>query len=289
MKKIIALSLIVLSFSNCSNTNLNRKNAEKMISDFYEYPNVELLRISSDWIGNPIPIYYSQLVHDGYLTFKDERWRGIFYMTEKAEPFRYEPERGLIFIGNEIHFKEVTGIKFNETKNKATVYFTTARKNITAIAKSYGRTDGDTSEEQLNFELFDDGWRITERKPKNLLKKNDISFFHNDLQQNYEKNDFSKNENIYVDDPAEQDENLTKIIYTNVDNLRLRKSMGLNSGILMTLQKGTPLKLLGSQSPQKTTVYIEGKEFSDFWQKVQVLDEEGKIGWIHGCCYTNRN
>src|SRR5690554_2342318 len=87
MKRLILLFLLPLLFFGCSEKNLDRGKAEKLISGFYEYPTVEFLNISVVSMGRNVPPYYSQLVNDGYFTFKNEQWRALFFMTKNAQPY----------------------------------------------------------------------------------------------------------------------------------------------------------------------------------------------------------
>lgn len=187
MKKLVLFFIIIFSLGSCSNKDLDREKAEKLITEFYEYPNVEFFNVSMVSIGS-IPQYYSQLVHDGYFTFKNEQWRGIFFITNKAQPYLKEKfGETYTFVGNEVNIQEVTGIKLNDTKNQATVYYRTIRQNLTPIAKSYGRSESDTEEKEVHFELFDDGWRISHKKPQNIFKTADYTVLDKKYSEQLEK------------------------------------------------------------------------------------------------------
>lgn len=188
MKKLILLLLLTFVFVSCSEKNLDRGKAENLITEFYEYPNVEFLDVSIVSMGRNVPAYYSQLVNDGYFTFKNEQWRALFFMTKNAKPYlKKKYGETYTFFSNEIHFKEITGIKFNDAKTNATVYYKTIRQNLTPVAKSYGRSDSDIEEKEVHFELFDDGWRIRDKKPEEISKPADYNVFNKDFVEQLEK------------------------------------------------------------------------------------------------------
>ena len=301
MKKSLLIFVLTFSLVSCSNKDLDREKAENLIIEFYDYPNVGFLYLPLTRHGN-IPNYYSQLVHDGYFTFKNERWRGIFYITNKSLPY-LKDKRSELFISHEIDFNEITGIKFNDVKNQATVYYTTINKNLTPFAKSAGESEGEIQEKETHLELFDDGWRISDKKPKEIFKSSNYKVFDKNFleQLDNESNKISQDGKsfdtkiINIDNRQVGNES-GKIITDNnykdkvakikVDNLNVRDKPSQTAHIIDQINSGEEYSLSGKKSKNKTEVTIKGQKINEFWYEVHL--GEGIWGWIHGCCFDKK-
>lgn len=66
-----------------------------------------------------------------------------------------------------------------------------------------------------------------------------------------------------------------------VENLRLRDKPALEGETIALLKKNSLVTVKG-ESAFKTTIELNGQEISDVWFKI--ISEEGKTGWVHGCC-----
>ena len=163
MKQTILIISVALTLFSCSNGELSRGNAEDQIIEHFQYPNVELANVNYESMGrhSRIPDGYAELVTEGYLTYKDRQYALKFNRTAKAEPYLLEYKNpSFKFAGNTLDFGEITGIKMNDTKNRATAFYTTLRKDITPFGVFAKRTEGESVENEATFEKFDDGWRI---------------------------------------------------------------------------------------------------------------------------------
>jgi hypothetical protein len=161
MKKLlfIAIGFIITS---CSNKDLDRDLAESKIIEHFSIPCVEVANFHNETLGrNNIPQKYADFIMQGYIYCNSKgSWNNRYYLTEKSMP--YFSQENNIIAGNLIEFNEITGIKFNDAKNQAMVDFSIKRKGITPFGKFAERFEDETINLNLEFELFDDGWRIKE-------------------------------------------------------------------------------------------------------------------------------
>ena len=66
-----------------------------------------------------------------------------------------------------------------------------------------------------------------------------------------------------------------------VENLKLRDHPTLDGLTIALLKKDSFVNVI-EESTFKSTIELNGKEISDVWFKINT--EDGKIGWVHGCC-----
>lgn len=66
-----------------------------------------------------------------------------------------------------------------------------------------------------------------------------------------------------------------------VENLRLRDKPALDGETIALLKKDS-FVTVKEESAFKTTIELNGTEISDVWFKI--ISQEGKMGWVHGCC-----
>lgn len=170
MKKILII-LILVSYS-CSNKELSRELAKEKISVYFNMPCVETVNFQNMSLGkNIIPPKYNEMISNDLLTFDREKsWNTLYFLTRKSLPYYNKDKKK--FAGNLAEIKEITGIKFNENKTIATVYFTIIRKEITPFGLLEKRSESEIVEKNINLELFDDGWRVikTDLEEKFLSK-----------------------------------------------------------------------------------------------------------------------
>lgn len=165
MKLLIPLVLLLAVSVGCSNKELSRKDAEKLITEHYQYPNVEVNMIH-------LPIGYARsytwLIENGYLSADPADFQ--IQVTNAGKPYSVGVcgGNGMCFATNMRKLKEVSGIKYeNPDKTKATVEFIVERHSITPFGKQMKFTEGDTVSYAVTIERYDDGWRITTPKDKN--------------------------------------------------------------------------------------------------------------------------
>lgn len=73
-------------------------------------------------------------------------------------------------------------------------------------------------------------------------------------------------------------------VYISVDDLRVRDRPSLDAETIEKLKKWESVGFYNQKSSDKISVTIKGKEINDYWYKIKT--PSGKIGWIHGCCFT---
>lgn len=73
---------------------------------------------------------------------------------------------------------------------------------------------------------------------------------------------------------------LPKVLYTWVDQLRLRKTPNSKGQVLIKLIEGDSLKYLGEETVEKYDVTLRGKKVNAPWIKVETF--KGVTGWVFG-------
>ena len=76
-----------------------------------------------------------------------------------------------------LELNEVTGIRLDDGKNTAYIDYTVKRTNVTPFGNSKEYNEGDIIEKQTVMQLYDDGWRITAKKQKGILKPKNVKGF----------------------------------------------------------------------------------------------------------------
>lgn len=165
---ILSIVVLLLACAGCGNKELSRTEAEKLITAYYQYPNVEIQKIelNLDFGVNP-----RELIEAGYLiaphlgSYLAVSQKGREYMDTE-----YHGD-GTYFATNMRRFKEVTGIKYeNPDRSKAVVEYTVERCNITPFGRHKKFTEGDSIAYFVVVERYDDGWRITTNNRKNYTE-----------------------------------------------------------------------------------------------------------------------
>ena len=184
MKPTILLLSVASLFFSCSNGDLSRKNAKKQIIKHYQYPSIELSYVNYESIGrhSRIPDGYMELVAEGYLTYINKQYALKFKRTAKSEPYFLEYKNpSYKFAGNTLDFGKITGIKLNDASNRATVFYTTVRNDITPFGTFAKRREGETVENKATFEKYDDGWRISD-KTKEMITPQTFKYLDENLK-----------------------------------------------------------------------------------------------------------
>ncbi|MDX2048724.1 MAG: hypothetical protein SFU87_18195 [Chitinophagaceae bacterium] len=187
---ITAVSLAIL-FQSCGN-KLTRSKAEKIISAFYEYPNVEFTEMRLEGTlgmgdGSDESVL-RKAVDAGFLSSR-RAWGASFYggnstaydFTAKSRPYILQKFQGIVGGGSALVitncrvFDEITGIKENKQERTAIVEFNCKRKGATPLGEILGIRNGDIVNYSVKLTLYDDGWRIEETAHN--LKPRLFSFF----------------------------------------------------------------------------------------------------------------
>jgi len=178
-------------FMSCSN-KLDRGNAENIIEDFFEYPNVELINFPGVTSSQKLNNEYQVLRNQNYIKVERKgRYGNKFYvlLTVKGNDFFYSGKQnynGYQVASSILKLNEVTGIRLNDGKNSAIVDYTLIREHTTPFANAKGFFDRDLIERQIVFQLYDDGWRIIDNKPQTIVKKENFLGFY-EQQKKIEK------------------------------------------------------------------------------------------------------
>lgn len=175
MRKTIFILILYSLILGCNNNKLDRSKAEKIITDFYGYPNVEFIKLKKlAWL-NDINTTLKGLRSQDLISHQKTYYVGSsyhIYPTEKGRDYFFkENTNNYLMASNIREFQEVTGIKISEGEKYATVNFTVKRKDITAFGKYKGYFEGAILKYQVKLSLYDDGWRITNKKSKNHTKE----------------------------------------------------------------------------------------------------------------------
>lgn len=174
MKNIIILVSILFIITGCSNQELTRKKAQNIIEKYYQFPNYIPINIIDESIfGRGFTKDYQSLINQGYLNYQKRphsRNCDIIITEKSSEYYAAKIPSYVRFIGCDVVFNEISGIKLNDSGTKATVYYSLRYTNITPFGRVYNLKEGHLTEERDFFELYDDGWRIKESE-KNFLPK----------------------------------------------------------------------------------------------------------------------
>jgi hypothetical protein len=192
MKKTFYLILIAILSISCSN-ELDRGDAEDKIEDFFDYPNVELIRFPGVTSSQKLNKEFQSLRGQKFITEKRKgKYGNEFWvrMTEIGKGFVHSGEasyNGYQVASSILELNEVTGIRLDDGKNTAIVDYTLRRTDVTPFGNAMELYDGDIIEKQIAFQLYDDGWRITGKKPKTIIKEKDFAGFDSGFIEKAEK------------------------------------------------------------------------------------------------------
>lgn len=160
--------VLCLILTSCTNNELSRKEAGQIITDFYQYPNVEMEKFHLE-MNLYLADKYKTLIDGGYLATVPNFMNYILppdmIVTERGEAYRKDAN----FATAIRELKEVTGIRFDdEAKTKATVEFTVIRDKVTPFGKIREYKNGDVMNYTVSIERYDDGWRVTSEQTENF-------------------------------------------------------------------------------------------------------------------------
>jgi peroxiredoxin len=190
--KLFKYSFVIVFALVCSCTNkLTRSKAEKIVEEFYEYPNVEATVIYSRLDGSIWGSYkdkYEQLEDMDLISIKEGpgmMWGPNHFIrfTEDGKKYNLDKnsvsmqvespldlnglEDKFVVVASKREFKEITGITLKD-ENNAQVEFSVVRDGVTPFGQLNGYKNGDILNYKVDMRKYDDGWRIMNEKTKNL-------------------------------------------------------------------------------------------------------------------------
>ena len=183
MRKTLLLTALTLLFYSCSNKDLDRDIAFDIIEKFYEYPNVEVINFQGVTSSQRLNKEYNNLRGQKFITEKRKgKYGNEFWviMTEKGKAFTLSGKasyNGYKVASSILELNEVTGIRFDDGKNTAYIDYNLKRIKTTPFGKSKEYKNGDLIEKKTVMQLYDDGWRITSNKEKNIVKVDNVKGF----------------------------------------------------------------------------------------------------------------
>jgi len=172
-------------FTSCDDPKeLTRKKAKKLIIEYCNYPNVELIKWRKDRAYSSKKLKsdkYAELLKSGVIEFKKRRYEYNMLFTKKGMSYVHKETKS--YFGEYYHvascilqFDEVTGIQLNTMMPQAGVNFNVTRTKVTPFGKFKGYENGQVIKENIYFELFDDGWRIDQKKPI-VVKPDEVPYY----------------------------------------------------------------------------------------------------------------
>jgi hypothetical protein len=165
---LVLLSLLFIC-AGCGNKELSRNEAEKLITAYYQYPNVETHKLdyrSQGGVKNLDWLEANQFLISQGLLGHSETSEVIPYKTFDT----VNTSTITVYATNMRRFKKITGVKYeNPDKTKATVEYTAERYNITPFGK-YRYAENEEVKYEVTIERYDDGWRITTPNRKNYTE-----------------------------------------------------------------------------------------------------------------------
>ncbi len=180
MKKTATILIASLFVIGCSSNKLDRSKAEEIISAFYDYPNVEVINFKNSATLHEINNSLKEIRSKDLIYHQKSYSVGPFYdlfLTDKGNAYLADnPKKKYLMASNMREFNEITGIRISEGEKHATVDFNIIRTNTTVFGKFKKYKDGDIVNYSVKMALYDDGWRITNKKVKNY-KKEDFNCF----------------------------------------------------------------------------------------------------------------
>jgi len=186
--------LITFILIGCSNKELDRDKAFDLIKQHYEYPNVETMRFPGISYPGKINREFKNLLNENYISVKRKDKYGHdywIYLTYKGDPFKISGKvgyNGYVVASNITRLDKVTGIKFNQGKNEATVEFNTKKTDITPFGLTKDNAEK-IRKHSVTMELYDDGWRVTSNKPNTIIKVDDVKGFDKNYMNELQKVD----------------------------------------------------------------------------------------------------
>jgi len=183
MKNIIFITLAMLAFYQAATAQeLTRTEAERIVKDFVEFPNLSYATIETMALGNP----YKNSKAAGLLEFS---MAGIMAtehaLSAKAKPYVISGQKVALAI---MDFKAITGIKM-ESEYIAIIEYDCTASNLTPFGKS-----GDfriPNKSGVKVQKYDDGWRALGSKSK-IYHPNDVPYYAGYAEQAQYKTAFNK-------------------------------------------------------------------------------------------------
>jgi len=270
----IAVMTFLLSFSSCSSDELTRSKAKKMIEAKYEFPLAEYRKW--DVLTSTFEKSAQKYVPFGAVAVDKYSSRGKigqkYNITDLGKAYIIKGNKdlfsgniGKLYVTNNVYFGKVTGVKSSE--GWATVEVDLVRKELTPWGEGYDKIEeGDIIKNKINFERYDDGWRIT--KPKSISRCVSISSVPElrDAKKLKHLNDLKKEltDAIFGEEKTEVEDVIgfpvSSTHFTGGDNLKISKEKfwEKNTGFF-NYQLDDPILI---ESPSEYSM-LQGFEFSN--------------------------
>jgi|SRR5690606_28041839 len=168
MKSIIILCIPAILLTSCeSKEKLDRETALSILKEENTYPKP----ITEDiYVADPAEakrLLDAGLEDEGLVTVQQTQslndvGEPLISFTEKAEPYLLpvnDEKIQQVKIADEV-IEEVTGIQMEDDGNRAVVEYKTTFSNITPFAKLSKLNLEEENVRRVDFELYDDGWRV---------------------------------------------------------------------------------------------------------------------------------
>lgn len=173
---LISISSLFIFIFSCSNDELSRSRAEKLIKEKFSLPSFETeYFVITDCSMLARSRYSSKLKileNEGVITSKYDgnvMSCAYAYLTEKGKQYQVGDEvkhdirdntyRIIVKVAD-VEFGEIKGIVERKQFNVAQVTYTLVRKKITPFGKIEFMLNEGTIEKSVTFTKYDDGWRI---------------------------------------------------------------------------------------------------------------------------------
>lgn len=300
MKKLFYLFIAII-ITGCSNNELDRDEARSILEETIGYPYVQYANFSwqsynglnKQEFAMYVPakrkdVNIKSLIDKGLFDYRigDRKVYGVtgsyrrtdrvqlFELSETGKEFLssgqdYKPAKSYTKATLPVHLiqiSEVTGLKFeNESKTKATVEFIEEIKESSPFNIISPELRNSNSRKLIvGFELYDDGWRLTNWNLGKITRKKLSNV------PNWDKllalDIVEKTEQEMINENQGGPEDLIGVINDPDGYSNLRKGKSSSSEILRRVNKDVQFLIMSTQGT---------------WWNVNILDGQGGQGYIH--------
>lgn len=184
--QILISFMLILLLVSCDSKKLTREKAKEIIIEIYDYPNIHYINVGSEFYCWKLNGFNKRAIDNNLLskkrTFSSNKncWFTKITPTRLGKPFLIEKLKSKeesvtyenVYMLSKASFDKITGIKISDGATSADVIFSIRHTNVTPFGTLQNLKENGTQEFTVQFELFDDGWRIINDKTK-IYKKED--------------------------------------------------------------------------------------------------------------------
>lgn len=196
-RKLLLVAALSCALFSCSD-KLEREEAAELIIKHYDFPYVDIERISSAGVevAHLSPNRAFNLFGGIQIGKSSDllmfSWK-VFSLTDKGaqylvpniacdkcrEPLPDFIRKGFYCVATNIwEFKEVSGITVGATGETADVEYVVVATEVNTFGEYKERSEGMEEKRTAVFKHFDDGsWRIMDKKPPHIVKPSDVSYY----------------------------------------------------------------------------------------------------------------